>query len=259
MKNRAYLLLFSLLFAVNGLQAQTILQESNRNSNTSMADLFFLSVHSTTYLDFMTSPVSTSRVQVGNEPDPNGGLRPVYEDVPVQTSVLNLFSFGLEPRFNVLELSNEGAVGISVPFSFGVGQSYAANADVLGVESFGTLQFPLLAKLYFGTGSTYRSEKNVGVSIGGGVEYNRIGLFNLGQDDYSGFKRGWIMPVASIGFQYWRGMMPMQVNLKYGLTPTTNYYVDRNGNTLTDGSGNPREGSGRGRTFRISFGYILNY
>lgn len=218
-------------------------------------DRFFLAFHSSTYLDLVRSPLFEESIKVGTSVD----QKPIYKDVPVQSFNLNIFSIGLEPRYNLREFDDNSALAISAPFSIGLGQSGPANNDVLGVSGIGSFQLPLLAKLYIGSGSTYRSEKDYGISIGGGLEVNRIGLLQMdaGSEDQAK-NRAWVIPVATLGVHFWRGYNPMEINLKYGAGNVKNYYVDKFGTPLSD-NGSVAEGAAKSTSFRLSISYLLNY
>lgn len=73
---------------------------------------------------------------------------------------------GIEPRFNLKEFNENSALSVSSPISLGIGSSYSAAGDELvvkGAEGFGSVQVPLLLKLYLGNGSTYTTQKNLGL------------------------------------------------------------------------------------------------
>ncbi|MCB0734786.1 MAG: hypothetical protein H6608_02155 [Flavobacteriales bacterium] len=228
-------------------------------TNEELEDRFFMSFHSSTYLDFVRSPLRFQNVPSGNVIDPTTGQKE-YVDAPVQTANINIFSFGLEPRFNLREFDDNSALAVSAPFTIGLGQSYPSNLDVLGVEGIGAFQLPLLMKLYIGSGSTYKSEKDFGLSVGGGMELNKVGLLRMEEtSSISAANRAWIMPVASISVHFWRGYNPVEINLKYGAGSTKEYYYDRFGNALEDANGNITSGRTKSQSFRMCVSYLLNY
>ena len=166
---------FCVLFTLTGLA-----QNNDYNDN------FFMSFHSTAYFDFIWSPLKLENAPTGNTIiDGNGNEVPEYKEIPFQSYTNNLFSFGVEPRYNIHTIDNNTAVAVSSPISIGlgqVGQSPFISHRVGSVEGFGSIQIPLFLKLYIGSGSTYDCEKDYGVSLGAGFEYNKVGLIQLNND-----------------------------------------------------------------------------
>jgi len=220
-------------------------------------DRFFMSFHSSTYLDFVSSPLRTELTWTGNL-DVNGDK--IFVDAPVQTFNLNIFSFGIEPRYNIREFDDNSAFAISAPLSLGLGQSGPINNKVLGISGIGSFQLPILAKLYIGSGSTYKSERDFGISFGGGLEYNQVGLLRMEEVSSSAPKnKGWILPVATLGVHFWRGYNPMEINIKYGAGTVKEYYFDQYGNELRDDQDRVTQGKAKAYSFRLSISYLLNY
>ena len=228
---------------------------------------FFLSMHSSFYFDYIWTPLTVENAPTGNvKPDPNdpNNTVPIYAEIPFQSFANNLVSFGLEPRYNIRTLDENSAIAISAPISLGIGQVTEppySDYSVGAINGFGSIQIPIFAKLYIGSGSTYDCEKDFGISMGVGLEYNKVGLirFDQSSSDYQG-KTGFVLPVASLGFHFWRGYSPVEVNIKYGETSYTSFSYDRNGDSIKDATnGKITQGQGRGRVIRISMSQILNY
>jgi hypothetical protein len=223
---------------------------------------FYLSLSTATYLDVVRSPLRMVNVVTGyipdiNDPDIN---IPIWKEVPYQTVSWALFSIGLEPRINLKTFNENQAFAVSMPISIGVAQSAPARDDIRGTEGFGSFQIPLLAKMYFGHGSTYESEKDYGVSFGAGVEYNKVALLpNKFDEETSEGNKGWIMPVFSLGIHFWRMSNPVEINLKYGAGTPKEYFVDGYGEALRDASQNLTSRTARSSTFKLSFVYLINY
>jgi hypothetical protein len=229
----------------------------NQGHTQDLNDRFFMAFHSSTYLDFVSSPLRTELTWSGNV-DVNGNR--IFVDAPVQSFNLNIFSFGIEPRFNIREFDDNSALAISAPISLGLGQSGPINNQVLGVSGIGAFQLPILAKLYMGSGSTYKSEKDFGISFGGGLEFNKIGILRMEEVTSSmPANRGWVIPVATLGVHFWRGYNPMEINIKYGAGKIKEYYFDQFGNELTDDQGRVTQGEAKAYSFRLSISYLLNY
>jgi hypothetical protein len=249
------------LFALTICATNVYAQDEDYNDN------FFLSMHSSFYFDYIWTPLKVEYAPTGNVgPDPTDPSKtvPLFAEIPFQSFANNLVSFGLEPRYNIRKLDENSAIAISSPISLGIGQVTAppySDFSVGGIEGFGTLQIPLYAKLYVGSGSTYECEKDFGISMGVGLEFNKVGLIRLDQtqSDYQG-STAFVIPVASIGFHFWRGYSPVEVNIKYGETSATYFSFDRDGDSILDATnGKISRGTGKGRTIRISMSQILNY
>ncbi len=253
MKKSFVIILMISLFATAS-QAQS---DNDYNEN------LFWSFHSTAYFDFIWSPLKIEYAPTGNIVIVDGQEVPEYREIPFQSFTYNIFSFGLEPRYNIKKLDDNSAIAISSPFSIGLGQVSAPPTDVAvgAVEGFGSIQIPLYVKLYVGSGSTYDCEKDYGVSLGFGIEYNKIGLIRLDNagDPSSPVNKGFVVPVASLGFHFWRGVNPVEVNIKYGEGKTTEFYFDRYGDPILSADGRLSKASAKSRSLRISVSYLLNY
>lgn len=231
----------------------TILSSSNCFGQD-LKNRFFLGLASSQFIDYTTSPLLIVKEQTGFDPnplDPNDPI-PRYEDIPYQTSSWSMLSIGLEPRFNVYEINDDLAVALSLPLSIGIGQSGASNDDVSGASGFGSFQGDFMTKVYFGNGATYSSESDFGVSIGGGLEFNKLALINQGNFEQKEFNKGWVMPVVSGSVHFWRGASPLEVNLKYGFGEPRSYNIDKFGSPISTRTTNAF-------SFKLSFVYLVNY
>ncbi|MBT8327995.1 MAG: hypothetical protein KJP21_09755 [Bacteroidia bacterium] len=247
---RNILLLFILSFGVLA-NAQVL----ETNSGKSLSDRFFLGLASSFYVDFATTPLSSTQEYVGKVVIDSVTTADVYEDVPYQTTYISYFSMGLEPRLNIKEFGDNMAFAISAPVTLGFGQAFPSNEDVNGSYGFGSIQVPLLAKFYVGTGSTYESNEDFGLNIGGGIEMNKIGLINPGSSqEERDASKAWFMPTVCGGVHFWRGSTPMEVNVKYGFGALQTYTHDKFGTKL---SGNGRQT--RANSIKLTLIYLMNY
>lgn len=232
-----------------------------QEEKTSWEENLYIGFTSTTYLDIIKSPLIFAERIVGNDPDPNDPNKviPRYRKVPYQSMIWNLFSIGIEPRYNFKVISDDAAFAVSVPLSFGIGSSEPVMDDIGGFEGVGSLQLPLMLKYYMGNGSTYNCEKAYGISFGAGMEYNKIGLFGISNADENVNNKGFVLPVASIGMTMWRNNAPFEINLKYGHGAIEEYDVDFNGNPLTNQSGFPISRKTRASTFKVTFVRMMTF
>ncbi len=244
--------------------AASLLMLSNSNAQTSdFNDDFFLSFHMSSYVDAIWSPLRMQNAPTGNTIIVDGQMVPEYRDIPTQSFGLNVFSFGFEPRYNIYQIDENSALALASPISIGLGQVSAPPSEIQvgAVEGFGTIQIPLLAKMYVGTGATYETEKDYGVSLGFGLEYNKLGLIRLDNVNEPGAaeNKGFVLPIASLGFHFWRGYSPVEINVKYGHGRINEFYVNRFGDPIITGNGITSKGTARSRSIRFSVAYLLNY
>lgn len=222
---------------------------------------FFLAFNTTSYLDVIKSPLREVQVVVGNDIDPNDPNKviPRYAKVPSQSATINFFSMGIEPRYNFKRINDDAAFAFSIPMSIGIGATSSVDESVLGTNGFGSIQIPMMLKFYLGNGSTYKSEKDYGISVGGGLEYNKLGLLNISGETEVVENKGFALGVASFGIHFWRNNSPVEINLKYGHGAYVEYDSDKYGNPLKDEFGNLISRNARSSSFRISFVTLLNY
>jgi len=236
-------------------------KEESSKKNDAWKDNFFLAFNTTSYLDIIKSPLRKVDVVVGNDIDPNDQNKviPRYAKVPSQSATINFFSMGLEPRYNIKKINDDAAFAFSIPMSLGIGATSSTDESVLGTNGFGSIQIPMMLKFYMGNGSTYKSEKDYGISIGGGLEYNKLGLLNISDESKVIENKGFALGVASFGIHFWRNNSPVEVNLKYGHGAIVEYDTDKYNNPLKDEFGNLISRNARSSSFRISFVTLLNY
>jgi hypothetical protein len=257
-KMRNIFILLLITFCSFGLSAQTMDDEESK----SVSDQFFLGIASSYYVDFATTPLGVSYEPTGNtipKVDPNDSNNTIYVDeyanVPSQTTYISYFSFGIEPRFNVKEISENLAFAVSAPVTIGFGQAFPSNDDVKGSQGFGSIQIPVLAKLYLGSGSTYESNEDFGISIGAGLEMNKIALINPGATlEEQQLNKAWIMPAVTGGVHFWRGSSPMEVNVKYGFGKLQSYRRNKYNQIITSG-----ERFTKASSIKLTFIYLMNY
>jgi len=231
-------LLVSVLFSVS-LSAQVydneddeVLLESDYAPASDFLDWkkrLFLGLSNSFYVDFINSPLTTYQKEYA---EPGGGVR--YEDAAAQTGYTSFFTIGIEPRYNVLDISDNFVGAVSSGVNFGFGQTYNANDRAASASGFGNIQIPVLVRLYFGAGSTFDANDDFGVNIGAGYELNKIGLINFSSiEGDADLNPAWVMPAVTGGVTFYRGTSPVEVNLKYGFGPIQNQLVDQFGNRLT--------------------------
>lgn len=201
--------------------------------NSEFQDRFYLGLSNSYLIDFITSPLTTSNYITYDPPTtPGGPSIPVNNPNAAQTVYSSLFSIGMEPRYNLVDLKDNVALAVAAPISIGFGQAQPAT-NAVGGSGFGHIQVPVLLKLYSGAASTYKAEDDFGISVGAGMELNKLGLFNFAvTEEERTLNKAWVMPVASLGVHFYRGMMPMEVNVKYGFGEIQDQYLDQFGQRL---------------------------
>jgi hypothetical protein len=248
-------------FALSSANYSFSQKTASTKKNVAWEENFYLAFNTTSYLDIIKTPLRMVDIVVGTDLDPNDPNKviPRYAKVPYQSATINLFSIGLEPRYNFHVLNDDAAFAVSIPTAIGIGATSSVDETVLGTTGFGSIQVPLMLKFYLGNGSTYKSEKDYGISIGGGVEYDKLGLLNVAGESEIVKNKGFVLPVASFGIHFWRNNSPVEINLKYGQGSIEEYDSDKYGASLRDQFGNLVSRNARSSSFRISFVTLLNY
>ncbi|MCB9252681.1 MAG: hypothetical protein H6605_09460 [Flavobacteriales bacterium] len=250
MKHKIFILSILLSF-FSVVRAQEVVKE-----NKEFLDKFFLSITTSPYMDFMVSPIQFHTTATGNT-DIFGN--PTYARIPFQSVQFNILSLGLEPRYNLKEFDDDAALTLAAPVSFGIGVTGPVDElKVRGSTGFGSVQIPVLLKLFIGNGSTYRTIRNFGFNLGAGAELNKIGLINISGESNE-FNKAFILPCVTAGIVFMRGDSPMEINFKYGFGPVRSHDVDGQGNPLQDNNGLPYKRSSRGQSLKLSLVYLLNY
>ena len=228
---------------------------SKKNTNSQK---FLIAFSTSTYTDILISPIKFHNTATGKT-DVQGN--PIFGEIPFQSMQYNIISLGLEPRYNLKEFDDNTALTLASPVSFGIGVTTPVDPDKLevnGSSGFGSIQIPIILKLFLGNGSTYNTEKDFGFNIGGGLELNKIGLINLsGESDK--FNKAFVMPCVTAGILFMRGDSPLEVNFKYGFGSMTTQDINSQGDPLLDNNGLPYRRTARGQTLKLSFTYLMNY
>ena len=250
------ILIASFIF-LQGILANAQEEGSEPVSKKNAASQKFLIAFSTsTYTDILISPIKFHYTATGNT-DAQGN--PTFASIPFQSMQYNIISLGLEPRYNLKEFDDNTALTLASPVSFGIGVTAPVDdLKVKGSSGFGSLQIPVILKLFLGNGSTYNTEKDFGFNIGGGFELNKIGIINLsGESDK--YNKAFVMPCVTAGILFMRGDSPLEVNFKYGFGSLRTQDVNGQGDPLTDNTGVPYRRTARGQTIKLSFTYLMNY
>ena len=207
-----------------------------------------MGVSNSFFVDFITSPLGSIDIVYT---DPGNVQR--IEKGATQTSYTSIYSIGFVARYNVLEHSDNLALSLSSPVSVGFGNAVASTESVRGGQGFGNLQIPLFLQFYYGAESTFKSEENIGINFGYGLEWNKIGLLDFSSTaDDQDINKPWIMPAITCGAQFYRGLAPMEVNVKYGFGKVEDQLFDEFGNKLNEGKRSTRASS-----LKITFIYFL--
>lgn len=226
--------------------------------NETQQQRFFFSTVYSPFLDFVNSPVYLQNTPVEWDANRN----PIrFEQVPSQILGISYLSVGIEPRYNLKEWNDNTALAVTMPATIGFAIVGASGNDVAGASGIGNVQIPLLLKMYLGNGSTYRTEKNMGFSMGAGLEYNKLPLlFQSNNSADEVFRSGWVMPAVSTGLHIWRGNMPMEFNLKFGFGRLRAYSRDKNGEPIVDNTTLQNiERFSRAYSFKLTFVYPMSY
>lgn len=247
-----YTILVLSLFLFSSASAQFVDYDDDEDDEfvSNIRKHFFLGISNSFYIDYASTPLREIDVIYTN-PDESKRI----EKGSAQSTYQAFYSIGLDLRLNLAEPTDEFALALSSPVGIGFGQSFSPNEDVAGAQGFGNIQIPLMLRGYYGAHSTYQSSTDFGLSLGAGLEFNKIGIVSFESDEQiRDINKPWVMPVAIIGAHFYRGSAPMEVSLKYGFGGLTEYFVDENGSPLTGISQTTRASS-----LKLNFTYLLNY
>jgi hypothetical protein len=203
-------------------------------SQKDLKDRFYLSLTNSYFVDFINSPLETGYRIFSDIASDDVTTITRRDPIAVKSGYQSFLSIGIEPRLNLKEIKDNLAIAISAPVALGFGNAFPVN-NARGSTGFGHVQVPILVKLYSGAGSTFDADDDFGISLGGGLELNKIGLFdfqNQGQGSEEVPNNAWVMPAVSLGVHFYRGYNPMEVNLKYGFGPIETQRIDGFGNVL---------------------------
>jgi hypothetical protein len=183
------------------------------------------------FVDFITSPLSYIDI-VYTDP---GNIKRI-EKGAVQTTYTSFYTIGFVPRYNVYEIKNNLALAVSAPIAIGFGNAIPASESVNGGSGFGNLQLPIFLNIFYGAESTYNAQDQIGFNLGYGIEFNKIGLLSFSSSPQNeNMNKSWVMPAFTAGAQFYRGLSPMEVNVKFGYGGIENQRVDQYGNPLLNG------------------------
>jgi hypothetical protein len=250
-----HLIAFTLLFSIFLGFGQVYDNEDDKENTEydTKSDFFdykkrlYLGVNNSFYVDFITSPVGTFKIEYA---EPGGGVR--YEEAAVQTRYLSYFTIAIEPRYNLVNFKENLALAMSAQVAAGFGSTYAASEYAASAEGFGNFQIPVMLRLYYGASATHAAQDDFGVNIGAGYELNKIGVLNFGGNRNPDLNRAWIMPAVAVGVHFYRGLSPMEVNLKYGFGRIQNQKIDNFGQPILG------RRITRANSIKLSFTYLLD-
>jgi hypothetical protein len=213
----------------------------------------FVGLGSAIFIDFISSPLTFTFREYQDPPLTPGGPNVIRrEPAAAQTTYNSFYTMSIEPRYNLLEPTDDIAFAFTSPLGFGFGQSYPTDSDVQGSTGFGNVQLAAMGCLYYGSHATYNSNQDFGINLSAGFEVNKIGVINLDQGNRD-LNKAWIMPTTRVGVQFYRGYSPVEINIKYGFGPRQDQVIDGWGYALSSGKVVRRASS-----LKLSIVYLVN-
>jgi len=135
------------------------------------------------------------------------------------TTNINYASVIFTSRLNFLQLSNNASISLGVQPTLSIGRAYNS------VGGGGNLSFrlPGVIELNLGAAATGSTRKDVGFSIGGGVQYmkypisaNSVPVAPSKNSDYLGMYATWLEPVLVTGVKFFgKSYYCREVNLRF--------------------------------------------
>lgn len=228
---------------------------SQSTAFTDYEERLFIGIGNSLFLDFISSPLTYTSIEFSDPPLTPGGPNVIREEpAAVQTNYSSVYTVSFEPRYNLLEPTDNFAFAATAPISIGFGQSRPTDNSVQGAFGFGNWQLAMMASMYYGNSATKRAEEEFGFNLSAGYEVNKIGVINLDPEGNSReINKAWIMPTTRIGVQFYRGYTPVEVYVKYGFGPRQDQLIDGNGNNLNAGKSVKRASS-----LKLAIVYTIN-
>ncbi len=243
-----FFLLFSILFF---LVLENLASDAGRKNSGAKfipkRNCIFFSVSFSPLSELVISPIRFYDTPTGT--DVWG--KPYSASIPYQAYQYNIVSVGLEPRVNLMEFGNNEAIAITAPVSFGIGTSANAKpAFVKGSPGFGSIQVPLIAKLFFGCGATRLSKKKFGTCFGAGFEFNQIGINKTVGERHT--NKPFYLPCLTTGIIFKKSKRWLEINFKYGFGRRVTQEIDADGEGIMDNDGNTSQRNSRARSIKFT-------
>lgn len=134
---------------------------------------------------------------------------------------ISFLYFGFNNHFLIKKMGREKS--ISINFYPSIGLNAIRNR-------FMSLTLPLMVCFNTGNVSTFESKKDIGFTVGAGVEYINAGLIKITEDEslwdidfktsrgFEGAKRSFIQPCVNLGLRYFtKSDHAQELNIKYGM------------------------------------------
>ncbi|MDZ4666763.1 MAG: hypothetical protein SGJ00_02660 [bacterium] len=230
-----------------------------------LKDRFFQQTGFSIYTDIYYSPIQEKTFTTTVD-DKNYNPTEISLTGEYRSGDYALVSFYYTPIFNLIEKGSEKSFSINMPIGLHLTkglQSFGANYNVPGtnpaiVANFnynrsylGSLSFPIYFTYNAGMGSTLLSEKELGFSIGLGLDNRLVGLSETtGNNSLSpSLPKISTMPSLMLGFRHWRNDKAKELKIKLSYMPST--YSGSNASTVFL--------LGDGFAFALTFNRFLNF
>jgi hypothetical protein len=179
----------------------------------------FHAIGTTVYLDIYNGPIREKLVT-----DPYGNS---YYDY-VRVTGLSYFTFIYHFRYNIREMSDNMAFGVSAFPSIGIfvgGSSPANSASTIPVSYSGCFSFPVIAGMHFGETATSKANYPIGFFVGAGYEFNAAPMVFAKTVKNRDIQTKWFNPCVSIGFKYpgssnFGNLQEINLKMGFGLVNT---------------------------------------
>jgi hypothetical protein len=190
----------------------------------------------------------------------NFGYPPAYTqqgNIPYRTTTINLMSLGYRGWYNVVEFND------NTSFSLGASPIVCFGLSVAKEGAAGLLCFymPVMAEFHFGNGATYKTDKEIGFTCGGGIEIIKAPLVvppdqapkytdNNGNVVDATVTTAWVQPCIDAGVTFWtKSNMAFEIIAKYGFGASTSF-IGEDGTTPV---------TGRPSSYSLGIIYYLGY
>lgn len=237
-------ILFSLL-AYSQVDKDTV---AKAPASAKPAKRYFNSIYGDVLTDVLVSPYTVVPNYVENTNSSYPYTYMQQGNYGMQMTGVNLASFGYKGWYNIVEFSGDASVSLGAwpILSFGLGIGSGRASDNVGFMNF---QIPVLAEFHYGNGATCNASKELGLTIGGGIEFVKCPLFNTNNKPLEFTSQGggimtvdvttaWLEPCLDIGVTFWtKSNNAIEIIAKYGFGNRTSFVGD-DGIAITSGGSN---------------------
>ena len=198
------ILIFQLLMVLFYAKSFSQSKTKEGSSGKSTSEKTFHSIGTSVYLDLFNGPIREV-VNKQTATDPFGNTVNIVNFDYTRVSGFSYFTLIYHYRYNIMEMGNDAAFGISAMPSFGLfaGQSLPnSNYGSISASLSGCMNIPVMAGIHVGAAATNTSSSSMGFFFGAGYEYNVAPMFYARTPLNRDIKNSWLNPCVNLSLRY---------------------------------------------------------